>query len=60
MKTLITPSQAVALAFTDARLVRRPDYDFAGLENFLDLADNPPRSASPTSPPQCTATSNQS
>lgn len=30
----------IALAFTDARLVRRPDYDFAGLENFLDLADN--------------------
>ncbi|MER7011568.1 sugar ABC transporter permease [Saccharopolyspora sp. NPDC000359] len=30
----------VALAFTDARLTRRPDYDFTGLDNFVDLADN--------------------
>jgi multiple sugar transport system permease protein len=30
----------VALAFTDARLVRRPDYEFVGVENFTRLADN--------------------
>ncbi|PRX50892.1 carbohydrate ABC transporter membrane protein 1 (CUT1 family) [Prauserella shujinwangii] len=31
----------IALAFTDARLVRRPDYDVVGLENFGRLTDNP-------------------
>lgn len=30
----------VALAFTDARLVRHPDYDFTGLHNFGRLAEN--------------------
>lgn len=30
----------VALAFTDARLVRRPDYEFVGIENFTRLAGN--------------------
>lgn len=30
----------VALAFTDARLVRRPDYEFVGLDNFARLLDN--------------------
>ncbi|PXY27920.1 carbohydrate ABC transporter permease [Prauserella muralis] len=30
----------IALAFTDARLVRRPDYDVVGLENFGRLAEN--------------------
>ncbi|ONI77821.1 transporter [Actinosynnema sp. ALI-1.44] len=31
---------ALALAFTDARLVRNPDYDFVGLDNFGNLIDN--------------------
>jgi multiple sugar transport system permease protein len=31
----------IALAFTDARLVRHPDYDFTALENFGDLMNNP-------------------
>lgn len=30
----------IALAFTDARLVRRPDYDVVGLDNFARLAGN--------------------
>lgn len=30
----------VALAFTDARLVREPDYQFAGVDNFVRLAGN--------------------
>ena len=30
----------IALAFTDARLVRHPDYEFVGLDNFVRLADN--------------------
>lgn len=30
----------VALAFTDARLVRNPEYSFVGLDNFVRLADN--------------------
>ncbi|MDQ0383131.1 carbohydrate ABC transporter permease [Amycolatopsis thermophila] len=30
----------LALAFTDARLVRNPDYDFTGVENFVKLAGN--------------------
>ncbi|GAB3577814.1 sugar ABC transporter permease [Amycolatopsis endophytica] len=30
----------LALAFTDARLVRNPDYDFTGIENFTRLAGN--------------------
>ena len=30
----------VALAFTDARLVRQPDYQFVGVDNFVRLADN--------------------
>lgn len=30
----------IALAFTDARLVRRPEYQFVGLENFQRLVDN--------------------
>ncbi len=30
----------VALAFTDARLVRRPEYSFVGVENFARLLDN--------------------
>src|ERR1043165_1657453 len=31
---------ALALAFTDARLVRKPDYNFVGLDNFGNLIDN--------------------
>ncbi|CAM3943327.1 carbohydrate ABC transporter permease [Kibdelosporangium persicum] len=31
---------ALALAFTDARLVRNPDYEFVGLDNFGRLAGN--------------------
>lgn len=31
---------ALALAFTDARLVRHPDYNFVGLDNFGRLAGN--------------------
>nr|WP_042178823.1 sugar ABC transporter permease [Kibdelosporangium sp. MJ126-NF4]CEL13453.1 N-Acetyl-D-glucosamine ABC transport system, permease protein [Kibdelosporangium sp. MJ126-NF4]CTQ99141.1 N-Acetyl-D-glucosamine ABC transport system, permease protein [Kibdelosporangium sp. MJ126-NF4] len=31
---------ALALAFTDARLVRNPDYNFVGLDNFGNLIDN--------------------
>ncbi|TCO59816.1 carbohydrate ABC transporter permease [Actinocrispum wychmicini] len=31
---------ALALAFTDARLVRNPDYNFVGVDNFVRLADN--------------------
>ncbi|RKT87298.1 multiple sugar transport system permease protein [Saccharopolyspora antimicrobica] len=30
----------IALAFTDARLVRKPDYDVVGLDNFARLAGN--------------------
>ncbi|MES0835810.1 carbohydrate ABC transporter permease [Nocardiopsis tropica] len=30
----------IALAFTDARLVRRPDYEFVGVDNFVRLLDN--------------------
>jgi multiple sugar transport system permease protein len=30
----------VVLAFTDARLVRRPDYEFVGIDNFTRLAGN--------------------
>jgi multiple sugar transport system permease protein len=30
----------VALAFTDARLVRNPEYNFIGLDNFVRLAGN--------------------
>jgi multiple sugar transport system permease protein len=30
----------IYLAFTNARLVRNPDYAFAGLDNFGNLADN--------------------
>lgn len=30
----------VALAFTDARLVRRPEYTFVGVDNFTRLLDN--------------------
>ncbi len=30
----------IALAFTDARLVRRPEYTFVGIDNFLRLAGN--------------------
>ncbi|GAA0992346.1 sugar ABC transporter permease [Nocardiopsis tropica] len=30
----------IALAFTDARLVRRPDYEFVGVDNFVSLLDN--------------------
>ncbi|MFI5591992.1 carbohydrate ABC transporter permease [Amycolatopsis sp. NPDC051758] len=30
----------IFLAFTDARLVRHPDYGFAGVDNFAKLADN--------------------
>lgn len=30
----------IFLAFTDARLVRRPDYTFAGFDNFGRLAEN--------------------
>ncbi|XKK39676.1 sugar ABC transporter permease [Nocardiopsis sp. ARC36] len=30
----------IALAFTDARLVRRPDYEFVGADNFVRLLDN--------------------
>ncbi|MER5390174.1 sugar ABC transporter permease [Saccharopolyspora sp. NPDC002686] len=30
----------IALAFTDARLVRKPDYDVVGLDNFAGLLDN--------------------
>ncbi|WP_435118606.1 carbohydrate ABC transporter permease [Amycolatopsis thermoflava] len=30
----------LALAFTDARLVRNPDYDFTGIDNFTKLAGN--------------------
>ncbi|OXM72736.1 MULTISPECIES: carbohydrate ABC transporter permease [Amycolatopsis] len=30
----------LALAFTDARLVRDPDYDFTGIDNFTKLAGN--------------------
>ncbi|MGF0116949.1 carbohydrate ABC transporter permease [Promicromonospora sp. Marseille-Q5078] len=30
----------IALAFTDARLVRHPDYQFVGVDNFVRLADN--------------------
>ncbi|MDA3647891.1 sugar ABC transporter permease [Saccharopolyspora indica] len=30
----------IALAFTDARLVRKPDYDVVGLDNFALLAGN--------------------
>jgi len=30
----------VALAFTDARLVRHPEYSFVGVENFARLLDN--------------------
>jgi multiple sugar transport system permease protein len=30
----------IFLAFTDARLVRHPDYAFAGVDNFVRLADN--------------------
>ena len=31
---------AVALAFTDARLVRSPDYHFVGVDNFVRLVGN--------------------
>jgi multiple sugar transport system permease protein len=31
---------ALALAFTDARLVRNPDYEFVGVDNFSRLAGN--------------------
>lgn len=30
----------VGLAFTDARLVRNPEYAFVGMDNFVRLADN--------------------
>lgn len=30
----------IALAFTDARLVRHPEYHFVGVDNFARLADN--------------------
>lgn len=30
----------IVLAFTDARLVRNPEYNFVGLDNFVRLADN--------------------
>ncbi|SFW79547.1 carbohydrate ABC transporter permease [Amycolatopsis australiensis] len=30
----------IFLAFTDARLVRHPDYGFAGVDNFAELAGN--------------------
>lgn len=30
----------IALAFTDARLVRRPKYEFVGVDNFVDLFSN--------------------
>jgi len=30
----------LALAFTDARLVRHPDYGFTGIDNFTRLAEN--------------------
>jgi multiple sugar transport system permease protein len=30
----------IFLAFTDARLVRHPDYAFAGVDNFVRLTDN--------------------
>lgn len=30
----------IVLAFTDARLVRRPDYNFVGLDHFADLLSN--------------------
>ncbi|WP_328453932.1 MULTISPECIES: carbohydrate ABC transporter permease [unclassified Amycolatopsis] len=30
----------IFLAFTDARLVRHPDYAFAGIDNFTKLVDN--------------------
>ncbi|WRS30501.1 sugar ABC transporter permease [Actinomycetaceae bacterium MB13-C1-2] len=30
----------IALAFTDARLVRNPEYQFVGLDNFAKLAQN--------------------
>lgn len=30
----------IALAFTDARLVRRPKYEFVGVDNFIDLFSN--------------------
>ncbi|KRC32984.1 transporter [Oerskovia sp. Root22] len=30
----------VGLAFTDARLVRNPEYTFVGMDNFVRLADN--------------------
>lgn len=30
----------IALAFTDARLVRRPEYEFVGVDNFIHLAGN--------------------
>jgi multiple sugar transport system permease protein len=30
----------ILLAFTDARLVRRPEYEFVGIDNFTRLVDN--------------------
>lgn len=30
----------IALAFTDARLVRNPKYEFVGVDNFIDLFSN--------------------
>lgn len=30
----------IGLAFTDARLVRNPEYSFVGMDNFVRLADN--------------------
>ncbi|WP_231979517.1 carbohydrate ABC transporter permease [Tessaracoccus coleopterorum] len=30
----------IALAFTDARLVRNPKYNFVGVDNFVDLMSN--------------------
>ncbi|GAA2537849.1 sugar ABC transporter permease [Microbacterium mitrae] len=30
----------IALAFTDARLVRNPEYNFVGMDNFVRLLDN--------------------
>ena len=30
----------IALAFTDARLVRNPEYTFIGIDNFVDLMSN--------------------
>ncbi|MGF3053467.1 carbohydrate ABC transporter permease [Microbacterium sp. YY-03] len=30
----------IALAFTDARLVRNPEYQFVGMDNFVRLMDN--------------------